>query len=608
MRRAVGLAIATLVVTSSAVGAAQTAAKGISFVVRSTEPGISLERVLPTTNPGAKPIGSLVAEDWTGRPPGTEELVVTTHDKAGRILGTYAFSTRRLAFVDSSPHGGNLLEGGPRNLLSSEQLVTVPLTKPTAFALFWRVRVLARDAAPGSPPPHTRFIFGTGPFGPLALEVTTEGFYPFRANAALPAKLAIPSLSTAKNPPREFMPDKRGLHAFRTVTTVAVDTPPATCQFTNLGSGTANASSFNIVILGDGYKQNEMSTFKNDAASLEGVLIGTRPFSEFASNINVYVIETPSTDSGVEWCPKDCPNDPSACNQCPNPLDGSAKTTALEVSGNASGIGQCAEFTDVYPAVVNAVTTCGVVDPADVSLYIVLVNCYMYGAATYADSHTVYIARGQATAIIAHEVGHAVAPLGEEYISGVIPTPETSCGSTCSPPKQFANVALDGVGAAAAPWLYLATASEKTGGALTTIEEQSGGNVYTDTPQSGFGVGEGQTLGLYWGAQYIIEGDDPICSPCTQCPVCRVKVRNNCVTICMDYPHHGQWNDSRGAPFHRPQPYCTMRTPNLPYCRVCYCEIRRSLVLRTALTPATTWCTDTVPPGNVTDLHRSDGP
>ena len=607
MRRVAGVALAVAWLVGAVASAAEPPPppKGISFHVRSSEGGLTVESARPSSNPGARPVRSLITKDWIRHPPGTEEVLVTLHNKSGKLLGAYAFPVRRLAFYDQPEKKSNALTGGPRDLPSTDMLVTVPSNKQAASAVFWRVRIRDRAAAPESLPPPGRVIRGSGAFGFVTLTAEPAGFYSLKPPASLPGKLQVPGLSIATDPPPVKLTLTEVINPLMlNRTEFAVAAPP--CQFTNLGSSTPNASSFNVVILGDGYQSSEMTDFDSDAEDARDTLLATRPFQEFQAKINVYVIKTPSTQSGVEWCPDNCPNPPNQCDRCPITPDGSSRTTALEVEGNASGLGSCGEFKESFTKVNDAVVTCGVIDPADVHLYIVLVNCYAYGAMAYPASHTVYIARGFASEVLAHEVGHALAPLGEEYISGVLPLPATSCGLTCAPPKLFANVALSGVDRSTASWLYLAKPSEKSGAALAHVEEQSGGTYYTATAPSGTVVGEGQRLGLYWGAQYLTDGPDPGCANCNECPGCRVMSNGSCVTLCMDLAHQGQMNDARSAAFHRPMPYCTMRTLNKPYCRVCYCALRQILTQRTGLTVANNWCVDITPPGNVTDLHRTD--
>jgi hypothetical protein len=234
-------------------------------------------------------------------------------------------------------------------------------------------------------------------------------------------------------------------------------------------------------------------------------------------------------------------------------------------------------------------------DAADIDLTIVLVNCAAYGGYTYPTEKIIYVASENARDIIVHEVGHAVARLGEEYISGVLPCPSTSCGGTCVPPKDFDNVALPAdVAANTVSWLKMALPSELSSGTFATVERQPAGNCYDRT---GSPNGLNQTLGLYWGAQYLADGPDPIN---TGNPACRIMIHGSCVTICMN----DQMCEPRGADYYRPMPYCTMRAVAQPFCRVCYCGLYDALHHSTGLHSITNVCP--LSPPDVTGLVRTD--
>ena len=55
----------------------------------------------------------------------------------------------------------------------------------------------------------------------------------------------------------------------------------------------------NLVILPDGYKNNEMTKFRNDAQDFMDALFDERPFAEYEGYFNVFAIEVPSNESGA---------------------------------------------------------------------------------------------------------------------------------------------------------------------------------------------------------------------------------------------------------------------------------------------------------------------
>ncbi len=55
-----------------------------------------------------------------------------------------------------------------------------------------------------------------------------------------------------------------------------------------------------LLILGDGYTQQEMEKYRKDVAHFIGILFGTHPFKERKSDFNVWTIEVISEESGID--------------------------------------------------------------------------------------------------------------------------------------------------------------------------------------------------------------------------------------------------------------------------------------------------------------------
>jgi hypothetical protein len=55
-----------------------------------------------------------------------------------------------------------------------------------------------------------------------------------------------------------------------------------------------------ILILGDGYRKEDMEKFRRDAKHFNDVMFSTNPFKERKSDFNVWTIEVPSQDSGID--------------------------------------------------------------------------------------------------------------------------------------------------------------------------------------------------------------------------------------------------------------------------------------------------------------------
>ncbi|MFI9028173.1 M64 family metallopeptidase [Streptomyces sp. NPDC053560] len=60
---------------------------------------------------------------------------------------------------------------------------------------------------------------------------------------------------------------------------------------------------FNLVFLGDGYTSDEMPEFRANVEKHLNVLWSTEPFASYRSYINVWAVETPSAESGVDCDP-----------------------------------------------------------------------------------------------------------------------------------------------------------------------------------------------------------------------------------------------------------------------------------------------------------------
>ncbi|MEU6881785.1 M64 family metallopeptidase [Streptomyces sp. NPDC046712] len=60
---------------------------------------------------------------------------------------------------------------------------------------------------------------------------------------------------------------------------------------------------FNLVVMGDGYTADEMDEFRADVDKHLGVLWSIEPFASYRSYINVWAVEVPSPESGVDCDP-----------------------------------------------------------------------------------------------------------------------------------------------------------------------------------------------------------------------------------------------------------------------------------------------------------------
>ena len=149
---------------------------------------------------------------------------------------------------------------------------------------------------------------------------------------------------------------------------------------------------FDIVIVGDGYTQNQLPLFRQHASEKWETIKATEPFTTYADYFNVWMVDVVSPQSGVD-------NDP---------LPGTMKDTALDMEFWCSGTERllcmnntkAKQFADMAP---------------EADQVLGLANSTKYGGAggSYATSSGGSLKAGQITV---HELGHSIGGLADEYI------------------------------------------------------------------------------------------------------------------------------------------------------------------------------------------------
>lgn len=156
-----------------------------------------------------------------------------------------------------------------------------------------------------------------------------------------------------------------------------------------------------IVFLGDGYLNTELSEFANQVREFSSSLISQEPFVEYQEYFNVHRIDAASAQSGVD-------NDPSI---------GTLKNTILDSQFWCQGT-QTTLCTDVTK-------TWNIASLArDFDQIVVLVNSSSVGSASYPFSDVSVLSSKQAQKadILFHLLGHSFGNLADEYDSGSWPT------------------------------------------------------------------------------------------------------------------------------------------------------------------------------------------
>ncbi|MFG2770805.1 M64 family metallopeptidase [Streptomyces sp. NPDC048350] len=157
---------------------------------------------------------------------------------------------------------------------------------------------------------------------------------------------------------------------------------------------------FNLVIMGDGYTAGETAEFRADVETHLGVLWSIEPFASYRSYVNVWAVEVPSPESGVDCDPgldaprRDTPLDMGFWGGC-NP--NSVQRLLTVDSAKAAGLA------DLVPGT-----------SAANRQIVALANSDTYGGAggSYA---TASGGNALSSLITPHEIGHSLGGLQDEY-------------------------------------------------------------------------------------------------------------------------------------------------------------------------------------------------
>ncbi len=158
-----------------------------------------------------------------------------------------------------------------------------------------------------------------------------------------------------------------------------------------------SAEKLDIVILGDGYSQNEMEKFRNDAKRLSNVLLGAEPFKNRSKEINIRAVETPAGESGVN-----------------KPHHNIYKRTPLSVSYSAFD-------SERYALSYDNKTLRDVASAVPYEFMVILVNERTYGGGGIYNLYTTVAADNMfSDYIMIHEMGHHMAALADEYYTSAV--------------------------------------------------------------------------------------------------------------------------------------------------------------------------------------------
>ena len=161
---------------------------------------------------------------------------------------------------------------------------------------------------------------------------------------------------------------------------------------TVISNGTTDTR-YDIVILGDGYQLSEQNKFNTDVSNFLTALFQKEPYQTFAAYYNVHTVFRASQDSGADR-PDETP--PVFVN------------TVYDATYNYGGVDRCLYIQNTSAALADAALA-----PATEGRVLVMVNDTRYGgcASTFAVSYT----GSQMSEVQAHELGHSLGQLADEY-------------------------------------------------------------------------------------------------------------------------------------------------------------------------------------------------
>ncbi len=158
--------------------------------------------------------------------------------------------------------------------------------------------------------------------------------------------------------------------------------------------GAQSGSGIHLVVLGDGYRADQQTLFREDVEGLISIMEQDPAVAVHLSAWNIHMIETPSVDSGID--------DNVASDIRDTAFDSGyfcLSVPRLICGDNRAMFGVAL---DEYP---------------DLDELVLLVNDPRYGGS----GGSVAVASSSAPEIALHEMGHSLANLGDEYVDNSIP-------------------------------------------------------------------------------------------------------------------------------------------------------------------------------------------
>ncbi len=334
---------------------------------------------------------SVTKENLSDLEGGQTEIVLSILDSAGKELESFGMAATGRYYVDSGNPKTGTIVGGPRPIGPGEpdlRALRLPWSDEVSGLFVYRSEVVATPR--GLDVQHIPIVLlhpRTG--GPaLSVEAMPHGLHP-------PEPMALPWATRWEKKPRPLPwagaePDPDDGTFVNATTPVQTGDP---------------AIRFDIVITGDGFKKEELPQFDTWADTLMSGLQSMKPFSTMASLINWHRVRVASAESGIDHCPE--PQYPP-------------KRTFYQVEGCWDGK-QVPGFLGTHEPGRIQWAAEQVAPWEHIDLVIIIANCNTWGGHAWPDWKTAIVPLHDHDFVnlAAHECGHVISRLAEEYISCV---------------------------------------------------------------------------------------------------------------------------------------------------------------------------------------------
>ncbi len=249
-------------------------------------------------------------------------------------------------------------------------------------------------------------------------------------------------------------------------------------------------NALDIVILAEGFKDNEMDEFKKMSKELSSILMTSEVFKHNEDRINCYSVCSVSDESGAD-----------------NPLNSTWKHTCFNASFNTL-------YSDRYLMIkdIQKVRDAAALVPYD-QIYII-VNTDKYGGGGIYNFYSICSARSRSNdKVLIHEFGHGFAALADEYF-------------------YDDNVLIDFIDTTREPW-------QKNITTLVDLDSKWGDMIDPDTPiPTPDSLANKYPIGVYQGGAYVSQGVYRSSYDCRMktnnaedfCPVCQ-----RCIQEVIDF-------------------------------------------------------------------------